>query len=75
MKKEFAELKVGKEFTLGSKKMIVKKTMGEPDPCVECFFYDLECNCDQLQKNNIIPRCSAWNREDNKSVIFKEIEE
>lgn len=70
--KEFQNLEEGKEFTCGNKKLLV--TENEWADCDGCIFSRPFMSCDELKELGVIPECYADEREDNKYVIFKEVE-
>lgn len=71
-KKAFKNLKVGKTFTCGSKKLKVSES--EWEDCDDCVFDGPFIPCEELQELGIIPQCNAEERKDKKYIIFEEAE-
>lgn len=69
MKKK--EFKIGEEFQLGLKRLRVL----EGYTCEYCFFNRYCGYIDYTYTDNTVGGCEPYEREDKRSVIFKEIEE
>lgn len=73
---EILERKVGKIFEFQGQQLKVKKTMTqEEDECHGCFFDLKGALCCLKSIREIIGKCSKYEREDNKNVIFVKVEE
>ncbi|WP_294660353.1 hypothetical protein [uncultured Fusobacterium sp.] len=70
--KEFQNLEVGKTFYLGNKKLWVSES--DKKSCEYCMLNNEKIDCATLLKIGVIPECYFVYREDNKSVVFIEVE-
>lgn len=75
-KKKFENLEVGKTFELGCRKF---KVVENDNGCKGCVFnknyYEIGYICYDLRNLNAIPGCHPKKREDDKRVIFVEVED
>lgn len=70
--KEFKNLEIGESFGIGNKKLKLIESI--KCSCEGCIFQNNISACETFQKKGLIPECSFDEREDNKNVIFKEVE-
>ena len=68
------ERKVGEVFDFKGVKLQVKDT-GDSCFCYGCYFYGLNCQCDETHYTNQTGECFHIRRNDDNNVIFVEVKD
>ena len=68
------ERAIGEAFDFDGIKLQVKDT-GDSCFCFGCYFYELNCQCDETHYTNQTGECFHIRRNDDNNVIFVEVKD